>query len=185
MAQLHSFTYCPPGVALPNGQFPAANQRQPAAHQEVNLRGIGFEPGPGHSGLLPDIEGMPNQINVNAYSPSMAFQGGTVMVIEDPAAINSRKLFEFFRNDAFNARNCSRSRANPEFRRNQYGATMADRPEKRDVSLWIGKARGCAPASAIQRGSHAGPTQGFSRQRFSIRISPKTLFPKITSPPAA
>jgi hypothetical protein len=67
------------------------------------------------------------KLNINAYSPEYGrSNGGTVMVIGKSGGNELHgTLFEFFRNEALNARNYfAPAGPKPEFRRNQYGFTL-------------------------------------------------------------
>src|SRR5205085_2240351 len=66
-------------------------------------------------------------LNVNAYSPEYGrSNGGTVMVIGKSGTNQFHgSVFEFFRNEALNARNLfAQPGPKPEFRRNIYGGTI-------------------------------------------------------------
>src|SRR5258708_6841744 len=67
------------------------------------------------------------KLNINAYSPEYGrSNGGTVMVIGKSGSNQFHgTLFEFFRNEALNARNLfAQPGPKPQFRRNQYGLTL-------------------------------------------------------------
>jgi hypothetical protein len=118
-----------PGVALPNGQFlPRINGSRPRTNEYV-YDGISvLQPEPGQVVYYPVIDGMEEfKLNVNSYSPEYGrSNGGTVMVIGKSGSNELHgSLFEFFRNEALNARNLfAQPGPKPEFRRNQYGATL-------------------------------------------------------------
>ena len=87
-----------------------------------------LQPEPGQVVYYPIIDGMAEfKLNINAYSPEYGrSNGGTVMVIGKSGSNQFHgSLFEFFRNEALNARNLfAQPGPKPEFRRNQYGATL-------------------------------------------------------------
>jgi hypothetical protein len=118
-----------PGVALPNGQFlPRINGSRPRTNEYI-YDGISvLQPEPGQVVYYPIIDGMEEfKLNVNAYSPEYGrSNGGTVMVIGKSGSNDFHgSLFEFFRNEDLNARNLfAQPGPKPEFRRNQYGATI-------------------------------------------------------------
>ena len=118
-----------PGVALPNGQFlPRINGSRPRTNEYI-YDGISvLQPEPGQVVYYPIIDGMAEfKLNVNAYSPEYGrSNGGTVMVIGKSGSNDLHgSLFEFFRNEALNARNLfAQPGPKPEFRRNQYGVTL-------------------------------------------------------------
>ena len=118
-----------PGVALPNGQFlPRINGSRPRTNEYI-YDGISvLQPEPGQVVYYPIIDGMAEfKLNLNAYSPEYGrSNGGTVMVIGKSGGNQFHgSLFEFFRNEALNARNLfAQPGPKPEFRRNQYGLTL-------------------------------------------------------------
>jgi hypothetical protein len=118
-----------PGVALPNGQFlPRINGSRPRTNEYI-YDGISvLQPEPGQVVYYPIIDGMEEfKLNVNSYSPEYGrSNGGTVMVVGKSGSNQLHgSLFEFFRNEALNARNLfAQPGPKPEFRRNQYGMTV-------------------------------------------------------------
>ena len=118
-----------PGVALPNGNFlPRINGSRPRTNEYI-YDGISvLQPEPGQVVFYPIIDGMAElKLNINAYSPEYGrSNGGTVMVISKSGSNDLHgSVFEFFRNEALNARNLfAQPGPNPEFRRNQYGLTL-------------------------------------------------------------
>ena len=118
-----------PGVALPNGSLlPRINGSRPRTNEYI-YDGISvLQPEPGQVVYYPIIDGMEEfKLNVNAYSPEYGrSNGGTVMVIGKSGSNQFHgSAFEFFRNEALNARNLfAPTGPKPEFRRNQYGLTL-------------------------------------------------------------
>src|SRR5262249_44557953 len=118
-----------PGVALPNGQFlPRINGSRPRTNEYI-YDGISvLQPEPGQVVYYPIIDGMAEfKLNVNSYSPEYGrSNGGTVMVVGKSGSNELHgSVFEFFRNEALNARNLfAQPGPKPEFRRNQYGVTL-------------------------------------------------------------
>src|SRR5437867_6745768 len=119
-----------PGVAVPGGGsvLPRINGSRPRTN-EYMYDGISvLQPEPGQVVYYPIIDGIAEfKLNVNAYSPEYGrSNGGTVMVIGKSGTNDFHgSLFEFFRNEALNARNLfSQPGPKPEFRRNQYGITF-------------------------------------------------------------
>src|SRR5262245_28053148 len=118
-----------PGVALPGGGslLPRINGSRPRTN-EYMYDGISvLQPEPGQVVYYPIIDGMAEfKLNVNAYSPEYGrSNGGTVMVIGKSGGNQFHgSVFEFFRNEALNARNVLVTGPKPEFRRNQYGLTI-------------------------------------------------------------
>jgi hypothetical protein len=118
-----------PGVALPNGQLlPRINGSRPRTNEYI-YDGISvLQPEPGQVVYYPVIDGMEEfKLNVNSYSPEYGrSNGGTVMVVGKSGSNELHgSVFEFFRNEALNARNLfAQPGPKPEFRRNQYGMTL-------------------------------------------------------------
>jgi hypothetical protein len=119
-----------PGVALPGGGsvLPRINGSRPRTN-EYMYDGISvLQPEPGQVVYYPIIDGIAEfKLNVNAYSPEYGrSNGGTVMVIGKSGTNQFHgSAFEFFRNEALNARNYfAQPGPKPEFRRNIYGLTL-------------------------------------------------------------
>jgi hypothetical protein len=124
-----------PGVALPNGQFlPRINGSRPRTNEYL-YDGISvLQPEPGQVVYYPIVDGMEEfKLNVNAYSPEYGrSNGGTVMAIGKSGGNEFHgSVFEFFRNEALNARNLfAQPGRKPAFRRNQYGGTVGGPVQK-------------------------------------------------------
>ena len=124
-----------PGVALPNGQFlPRINGSRPRTNEYL-YDGISvLQPEPGQVVYYPIVDGMEEfKLNVNAYSPEYGrSNGGTVMAIGKSGGNEFHgSVFEFFRNEAVNARNLfAQPGRKPAFRRNQYGGTVGGPVQK-------------------------------------------------------
>ena len=119
-----------PGVALPGGGSLLAriNGSRPRTNEYL-YDGISvLQPEPGQVVYYPIVDGMAEfKLNINAYSPEYGrSNGGTVMVIGKSGSNQFHgSVFEFFRNEALNARNLfAQPGPNPEFRRNQYGLAV-------------------------------------------------------------
>ncbi|HEY2015630.1 MAG TPA: carboxypeptidase-like regulatory domain-containing protein, partial [Bryobacteraceae bacterium] len=131
-----------PGVALPSGQFlPRINGSRPRTNEYL-YDGISvLQPEPGQVVYYPIIDGMAEfKLNVNAYSPEYGrSNGGTVMVIGKSGSNELHgTLFEFFRNEALNARNLfAQPGPNPEFRRNQYGLAVGGPIQKNKTFFFV------------------------------------------------
>ena len=179
-----------PGVALPNGQFlPRINGSRPRTNEYI-YDGISvLQPEPGQVVYYPIIDGMEEfRLNVNAYSPEYGrSNGGTVMVIGKSGSNDFHgSLFEFFRNEALNARNLfAQPGPKPEFRRNQYGATIGG-PIQKDNTFFFADWQGTRLRTGITRFSVV-PTLAqrngvFKQTIFDPATSPRTPFPKNTIP---
>jgi hypothetical protein len=179
-----------PGVALPNGQFlPRINGSRPRTNEYI-YDGISvLQPEPGQVVYYPIIDGMAEfKLNVNAYSPEYGrSNGGTVMVIGKSGSNQFHgSLFEFFRNEALNARNVfAQPGPKPEFRRNQYGATMGG-PMQKNKTFFFADWQGTRLRTGITRFSVVptlGQRQGiFTQALFDPSSSARTQFPGNTIP---
>lgn len=179
-----------PGVALPNGQFlPRINGSRPRTNEYL-YDGISvLQPEPGQVTYYPIIDGMEEfKLNLNSYSPEYGrSNGGTVMVIGKSGTNDFHgTLFEFFRNEALNARNFfAQPGPKPEFRRNQYGLTFGG-PIQANKTFFFVDWQGTRLRTGITRFSVV-PTlaqrQGiFSQPIFDPATSPRTQFPNNTVP---
>src|SRR5215831_11715336 len=144
-----------PGVALPNGQLlPRINGSRPRTNEYI-YDGISvLQPEPGQVVYYPIIDGMAEfKLNVNAYSPEYGrSNGGTVMVIGKSGGNQFHgSVFEFFRNEALNARNLfAQPGPKPEFRRNQYGVTVGG-PVQTNKTFFFGDWQGTRLRTGVTR----------------------------------
>ncbi len=179
-----------PGVALPNGQFlPRINGSRPRTNEYL-YDGISvLQPEPGQVVYYPIIDGMAEfKLNVNSYSPEYGrSNGGTVMVIGRSGSNEVHgDVFEFFRNEALNARNLfAQAGPKPEFRRNQYGLTLGG-PIQRNKTFFFTDWQESRLRTGVTRFSVV-PTvaqrQGIFKQAiFDPSTSPRTPFPNSTVP---
>ncbi|HWC99076.1 MAG TPA: carboxypeptidase-like regulatory domain-containing protein, partial [Candidatus Sulfopaludibacter sp.] len=179
-----------PGVALPNGQFlPRINGSRPRTNEYL-YDGISvLQPEPGQVAYYPIIDGMEEfRLNVNAYSPEYGrSNGGTVMVIgKSGGNAYHGSVFEFFRNEALNARNLfAQPGPKPEFRRNQYGGTLGG-PIQKNKTFFFTDWQGTRLRTGVTRFSVV-PTllqrQGvFTQAIYDPATSPRTPFPANTIP---
>lgn len=179
-----------PGVALPNGQFlPRINGSRPRTNEYL-YDGISvLQPEPGQVVYYPIIDGMEEfKLNVNSYSPEYGrSNGGTIMVIGKSGSNQFHgDVFEFFRNEALNARNLfAQPGPKPEFRRNQYGFT-AGGPIQANKTFFFVDWQGTRQRTGITRFSVV-PTlaerQGiFTQPIFDPASSPRMQFVNNTIP---
>jgi hypothetical protein len=179
-----------PGVALPSGQFlPRIDGSRPRTNEYI-YDGISvLQPEPGQVVFYPIIDGMAEfKLNVNAYSPEYGrSNGGTVMVIgKSGSNALHGSLFEFFRNEALNARNLfAQPGPNPEFRRNQYGLTLGG-PIQQNKTFFFVDWQGTRLRTGITRFSVV-PTLAqragiFTQAVFDPASSPRIQFPNNTIP---
>jgi hypothetical protein len=180
-----------PGVALPGGGslLPRINGSRPRTN-EYMYDGISvLQPEPGQVAYYPIIDGMEEfKLNINAYSPEYGrSNGGTVMVIGKSGSNQLHgDVFEFFRNEDLNARNLfAQPGRNPEFRRNQYGATVGG-PIQTNKTFFFVDWQGTRLRTGIPRFSVV-PTllqrQGiFTQQVFDPTTTPRAPFVNNTVP---
>ena len=179
-----------PGVALPNGNFlPRINGSRPRTNEYL-YDGISvLQPEPGQVVYYPVVDGMAEfKLNVNAYSPEYGrSSGGTVMVMGKSGGNDLHgSVFEFFRNEALNARNLfAQPGQNPEFRRNQYGLTLGG-PIQKNKTFFFVDWQGTRLQTGITRFSvvpMSSQRQGvFAQVVFDPTTSPRMLFPGNTIP---
>ncbi len=179
-----------PGVALPNGSFlPRINGSRPRTNECIYDGVSVLQPEPGQVVFYPIIDGMAEfKLNVNAYSPEYGrSNGGTVMVIGKSGSNRFHgSAFEFFRNEALNARNLfAQPGPNPEFRRNQYGLTLGG-PIQDNKTFFFVDWQGTRLRTGLTRFSVV-PTlaqrQGvFVQPIYDPATSPRVQFPGNTIP---
>src|SRR5437016_3367717 len=145
-----------PGVALPGGGsvLPRINGSRPRTNEYL-YDGIGvLQPEPGQVVYYPIIDGIAEfKLNINAYSPEYGrSNGGTVMVIGKSGSNQFHgSVFEFFRNEALNARNLfAQPGPKPEFRRNIYGATFGG-PIQPNKTFFFGDWQGTRLRTGVTR----------------------------------
>ncbi len=179
-----------PGVALPNGSFlPRINGSRPRTNEYL-YDGISvLQPEPGQVVYYPIVDGMAEfKLNINSYSPEYGrSNGGTVMVIGKSGSNQFHgDLFEFFRNEALNARNLfAQPGPKPEFRRNQYGLTLGG-PVQTNRTFFFVDWQGTRQQTGITRFSVV-PTLSqrkgiFTQPIFDPASSPRTQFVNNTIP---
>src|SRR6266404_2730114 len=171
-----------PGVALPGGGSLLAriNGSRPRTNEYI-YDGISvLQPEPGQVVYYPIIDGMAEfKLNVNAYSPEYGrSNGGTVMVIGKSGGNQFHgSLFEFFRNEALNARNLfAQPGPKPEFRRNQYGLTLGG-PVQTNKTFFFVDWQGTRLRTGITRFSTV-PTLAQREGLFSTAIFDPTTSPR-------
>jgi len=180
-----------PGVALPGGGslLPRINGSRPRTNEYMYDGVSVLQPEPGQVVYYPIVDGMEEfKLNINAYSPEYGrSNGGTVMVIGKSGSNQFHgDVFEFFRNEALNARNLfAQPGPNPEFRRNQYGTAVGG-PIQSNKTFFFVDWQGTRLRTGVTRLSVV-PTlaqrQGiFTQQIFDPTSSPRTPFVNNTIP---
>jgi hypothetical protein len=132
-----------PGVALPGGGslLPRINGSRPRTNEYLYDGLSVLQPEPGQVAFYPIIDGIAEfRLNISSYSPEYGrSNGGTVMVVTKSGTNDLHgTIFEFFRNEDLNARNYfAQAGAKPEFRRNQYGATVGGPIQKNKTFFFV------------------------------------------------
>jgi hypothetical protein len=124
-----------PGVNLPPGNLlPRVNGSRPRTSEYI-YDGISvLQPEPGQVAFYPIVDAI-EEFRVETNSPSAEYgrSNGGVIMVNQKSGSNSLHgtMFEFFRNEALNARNLfATAGAKPRFRRNQYGFVLGGPVQK-------------------------------------------------------
>jgi Carboxypeptidase regulatory-like domain/TonB dependent receptor-like, beta-barrel len=119
-----------PGVTLPPGtQLPRINGGRPRTNEYLFDGISALQPEPGQVVFFPIIDAIQEfNVQTNAVSAEFGrFNGGVVNLATRSGSNEFHgSVYEFFRNESLNARNyfAPVGQRKPEFRRNQYGATL-------------------------------------------------------------
>lgn len=118
-----------PGVNLPPGSvLPRVNGSRPRVSEYVYDGVSVLQPEPGQVAFYPVIDAIEEfRVETNSYSAEYGRSNGGVILVQQRSGSNNLHgaLFEFFRNEALNARNLFATRGDkPLFRRNQYGFVL-------------------------------------------------------------
>ncbi len=132
-----------PGVALPGGGslLPRINGSRPRTNEYI-YDGISvLQPEPGQVVYYPIVDAMEEfKLSINAYSPEYGRSNGGSILVSGKSGSNEfhGTMFEFFRNEALNARNFfAQPGPNPEFRRNQYGLVLGGPVRKNKTFFFL------------------------------------------------
>jgi hypothetical protein len=168
-----------PGVALPNGSvLPRINGSRPRTNEYL-YDGISvLQPEPGQVVFYPIIDGIEEfRVNINSYSPEYGRSNGGTIMVAGKSGTNEfhGTLFEFFRNEALNARNYfAQPGPAPEFRRNQYGLTLGGPIQKNETFFFVDW-QGTRLRTGITRFSTV-PTQAQRNGIFGNTVIPPAQF---------
>lgn len=131
-----------PGVMLPPGQLlPRINGSRPRV-SEYLYDGISvLQPEPGQVAYYPVIDAIEEfRIQTNSYSAEYGRSNGGVIQVSTKTGTNNvhGTLFEFFRNEALNARNLF-APAGPKlpFKRNQYGLALGGALQRNKTFFFV------------------------------------------------
>ena len=182
-----------PGVALPGGGsvLPRVNGSRPRTNEYL-YDGISvLQPEPGQVAFYPVIDAIDEfHLNINAYSPEYGRSNGGTIMVNTRSGSNAfhGTLFEFFRNEALNARNYfAPAGRKPEFRRNQYGFTLGG-PVQRNRTFFFMDWQGTRLRMGVTRFSTvptvAQRTGLFATAIYDPATSPRAPFPDNTIPAA-
>ena len=145
-----------PGVSLPPGTLlPRINGGRPRTNEYLFDGISALQPEPGQVAFFPiidDIQEFTVQAN-NVPAEFGRFNGGVVnLSTRSGSNALHGSLYEFFRNEQLNARNyfASPTARKPEYRRNQFGATLGA-PVLRDRLFFFGGYQGEQQAIGITR----------------------------------
>ena len=138
-----------PGVALPPppaAPFPRINGGRPRTNEYL-FDGISvLQPEPGQVAFFPNIDAI-QEFKIESNSPPAEFgrfNGGVVNLTTKSGGNTLRgSVFEFFRNEALNARNffASTSPVKPQFRRHQFGGVVGG-PIRRNQTFFFADYQG-------------------------------------------
>ena len=180
-----------PGVALPGGGslLPRINGSRPRTNEYLYDGVSVLQPEPGQVTWYPIIDGVEEfRLNINSYSPEYGRSNGGTVMVSGKSGTNEwhGTLFEFFRNEALNARNYfAPAGPKPEFRRNQYGVALGG-PLQENKTFFFVDWQGTRLRTGITRFSTV-PTlaqrQGiFTTPIFDPSTTPRQRFPNNTIP---
>lgn len=194
-----------PGVNLPPGNLlPRVNGSRPRVSEYI-YDGISvLQPEPGQVAFYPIVDAI-EEFRVETNSPSAEYgrSNGGVIMVNQKSGSNSLHgtLFEFFRNEALNARNLfATTGAKPRFRRNQYGFVLGG-PIQRNRTFFFVDWQGTrldtgvvrtstVPTSSQKRGVFAQPifdprstrqtASGYVRDPFPANMIPTSMVDRAT-----
>ena len=162
-----------PGVMLPpTSTLPRINGSRPRVSEYI-YDGISvLQPEPGQVAYFPVVDAIEEfRVETNSYSAEYGRSNGGVIMVNHKTGSNEfhGSLFEFFRNEALNARNLfATTGPRPLFRRNQYGFVFGG-PVKRNKTFFFADYQGTRLKTGVQRPSTV-PTSLQRRGIFSTAI---------------
>ncbi|HMF01947.1 MAG TPA: carboxypeptidase-like regulatory domain-containing protein, partial [Terriglobia bacterium] len=135
-----------PGVMLPPAStLPRINGSRPRVSEYI-YDGISvLQPEPGQVAYFPVVDAIEEfRVETNSYSAEFGRSNGGVIMVNHKSGTNEfhGSLFEFFRNEAINARNLfATTGPKPLFRRNQYGFVFGG-PVQQDKTFFFADYQG-------------------------------------------
>ena len=157
-----------PGVMLPpTSTLPRINGSRPRVSEYI-YDGISvLQPEPGQVAYFPVVDAIEEfRVDTNSYSAEYGRSNGGVIMVNQKSGSNDfhGSVFEFFRNEALNARNLfATTGPKPRFRRNQYGFVVGG-PLQRDKTFFFVDYQG----TRLQTGTPRTSTVPTSLQRHGI-----------------
>jgi hypothetical protein len=184
-----------PGVMLPPGQFlPRVDGSRPRTSEYLYDGVSVLEPEPGQVAYYPVLDSIAEfRVQTNSYSAEYGRSNGGVIQVSTRSGSNEwhGTLFEYFRNEALNARNLfAASGPKPLFRRNLFGGVLGG-PLRRNRTFFFLDYQGTrlatgvtrfstVPTSLQRQGVFAGaitdPASGAARTPFPNRTIPLARF---------
>jgi carboxypeptidase family protein len=180
-----------PGVMLPpTSTLPRINGSRPRVSEYIYDGVSVLQPEPGQVAYFPVVDAIEEfRVDTNTYSAEYGRSNGGVIMVNHKAGTNDfhGALFEFFRNEALNARNLfAPAGPKPRFRRNQYGFVFGGPVQKNKTFFFVdyqgtrlqtGTVRTNTVPSSLQRqgifstpifdpGTTQNTANGFIRDRF-------------------
>ncbi len=146
-----------PGVNLPPGNLlPRINGSRPRTSEYI-YDGISvLQPEPGQVAFYPIVDAIEEfRVETNSYSAEYGRSNGGVIMVNQKYGSNALHgtLFEFFRNEALNARNLfATTGPKPRFRRNQYGFVLGG-PIQKNKTFFFGDWQGTRLNTGVVRTS--------------------------------
>ena len=179
-----------PGVMLPPGQFrPRINGSRPRTSEYLYDGVSVLQPEPGQVAYYPVLDSIDEfRVDTNSYSAEYGRSNGGVIQVSSKSGTNDLhgSLFEYFRNEALNARNLfAATGPKPLFRRNLFGATLGG-PVRHDRTFFFADWQGSRLETGVTS-LGAVPSQAQRRGVFSTAIidpATRTPFPDRTIPAA-
>jgi hypothetical protein len=162
-----------PGVNLPPGNLlPRINGSRPRVSEYI-YDGISvLQPEPGQVAYYPVIDAIDEfRVEANSYSAEYGRSNGGVIMVNQKSGTNDLhgSLFEFFRNEALNARNYfAMTGTKPRFRRNQYGFVLGG-PVQKNKTFFFADWQGTRLDTGVVRTSTV-PTSAQRRGIFTTPI---------------
>ncbi|MEO8097964.1 MAG: TonB-dependent receptor [Acidobacteriota bacterium] len=131
-----------PGVNLPPGStLPRFNGSRPRTSEYIYDGVSVLQPEPGQVAFYPIIDAIQEfRVETNSYSAEYGRSNGGVIMVNQRSGSNNlhASLFEFFRNEKWNARNLfATTGSKPRFRRNQYGFVLGGPVQKNRTFFFV------------------------------------------------